>query len=168
MKGADPRLIMIAANRRNSVHAENYDLELIACLKPDHGTFSDPTTCKYDGFERRQPGHFYLVPALFDRKRRVKAHMTPRPHILEANSQIRAEALPVFLSDERFRLRESRAVLGYSLDLQCPARAPQVHLKLVQRKELTEIHAENENSKLRARKVHGLISCVPKDFSEWW
>lgn len=69
----------------------------------------------HEGFTRRQPGCFYLISPYYrlpegpfaglDRRARkvhANARMTPMPRILEANSQIRGEALPIFYAMNDF------------------------------------------------------------------
>lgn len=80
-------------------------------------TFVEPSY--REGFTRRQPGCFYLMSphhqlpegpfaslSRHDRKVHANARMTPMPPILEANSQIRDEALPIFYAMNDFVLED--------------------------------------------------------------
>jgi hypothetical protein len=59
-----------------------------------------------DGLTCRLPGRFYLISPYVGgdwyNTKHIDQRMTPRPSILEANSQIRREALPVFYSMNDF------------------------------------------------------------------
>jgi hypothetical protein len=75
------------------------------CIDLGHGD-----DCAYvqggAGLTCRMPGCFYLISPSFGEDRYMPEHinrrMTPRPSILQANSQIRGEALPIFYSMNDF------------------------------------------------------------------